>query len=406
MSQLDLWLGKHELLSIAELLRSHDITFDLLPHLTEQDLRDLGLSLGLRRKLERAIRQDPPTSTAPTPPLTVDHVPSGTPDRRQLTVVFVDLVGSTALSRKLDPEDLRRVIRAYQNAVAGEIARYQGHVAQLLGDGVMCYFGWPMADEFGAERAARASLDVVKAVSGVAAPTETALAVRIGIATGLVVVGELLAEGQPQEPMASVETPNLAARLQQLTAPGTILVARETRKLLGNAFLFEPVDVEPAKGFEDGMEAFRLIWEARGGSRFERRHGPELAKILGRDQEIELLRARWEQAQRGEGQGALLVGEAGIGKSRILRALIDEIRSGPHHRIEAQCSPYFLDRPFWPIVEHLRTAFGIRTSQPMTEQLQRLEQSLRELGVNLDEAVPLNAELLDITYTPPYSPLT
>lgn len=115
MSQLDLWLGKHELLSIAELLRSHDITFDLLPHLTEQDLRDLGLSLGLRRKLERAIRQDPPTSTAPTPPLTVDHVPSGTPDRRQLTVVFVDLVGSTALSRKLDPEDLRRVIRAYQN---------------------------------------------------------------------------------------------------------------------------------------------------------------------------------------------------------------------------------------------------------------------------------------------------
>ena len=245
-------------------------------------------------------------------------------------MVFVDLVGSTALSRKLDPEDLRHVIRVYQNTVAGEIARYQGHIAQLLGDGALCYFGWPTADEFGAERAARASLDVVKAVASVSVPTETGLAVRIGIATGLVVVGELLAEGQPQEPVVSGETPNLAARLQQLTPPGTILVAPETRRILGNAFIFERVDVGPAKGFEDGMEAFRLVGEVRGGSRFEKRHGPELAQILGRDQEIELLHARWKQALRGEGQGVLLVGEAGIGKSRILRALIDEFA---HSRI-------------------------------------------------------------------------
>jgi class 3 adenylate cyclase/tetratricopeptide (TPR) repeat protein len=403
MNQLESWLQKHELASIAELLKSHDVTIDILPDLTEQDLRELGLSLGLRRKLERAIRQDPPASSAPIRAAPLEHPsPASSPDRRQLTVVFVDLVGSTALSRKLDPEDLRQVIRAYQNTVAGEIARYQGHIAQLLGDGVLCYFGWPLADEFGAERAARASLDVVRAVSTVSAPTETALAVRIGIATGLVVVGELLAEGQPQEPMASGETPNLAARLQQLTAPGTILVASETRRILGNSFIFERVDVGSAKGFEDGMEAFRLVSEAGGGSRFERRHGHELAQIVGRDQEIELLHARWKQARRGEGQGVLLIGEAGIGKSRILRALIDEIRSEPHHRIEAQCSPYFLDRPLWPIVEHLRTAFGVRSSQPMTEQLQRLEHSLRELEVALEQAIPLNAELLDITYSPPY----
>ena len=403
MSQLESWLQSHELSSIAELLKSNDVTFDILPDLTEQDLRDLGLSLGLRRKLERAIWQDPPASiTAIHTPPTEHASPTSSPDRRQLTVVFVDLVGSTALSRKLDPEDLRHVIRVYQNTVAGEIARYQGHIAQLLGDGALCYFGWPTADEFGAERAARASLDVVKAVSSVSVPTETGLAVRIGIATGLVVVGELLAEGQPQEPVVSGETPNLAARLQQLTPPGTILVAPETRRILGNAFIFERVDVGPAKGFEDGMEAFRLVGEVRGGSRFEKRHGPELAQILGRDQEIELLHARWKQALRGEGQGVLLVGEAGIGKSRILRALIDEIRSQPHHRIEAQCSPYFLDRPLWPIVEHLRTAFGLRPAQPMTEQLQRLEHSLRELEVALEEAVPLNAELLDITYSPSY----
>jgi class 3 adenylate cyclase/tetratricopeptide (TPR) repeat protein len=316
--------------------------------------------------------------------------------------VFVDLVGSTALSRQLDPEDLRHVMRVYQNTVAGEIARYQGHIAQLLGDGVLCYFGWPLADEFGAERAARASLDVIKAIASLSVPSETALAVRIGIATGLVVVGELLAEGQPQEPVVSGETPNLAARLQQLTAPGTILVAPETRRILGDAFIFERIDVGPTKGFEDGMEAFRLVGEVRGGSRFEKSHGSELAQILGRDQEIELLHARWRQARRGEGQGVLLVGEAGIGKSRILRALVDELRSEPCHRIEAQCSPYFLDRPLWPIVEHLRTAFGIRPSQPMTEQLQHLEQSLRELGVGLEEAVPLNAELLDIVCSPSY----
>ena len=403
MSQLESWLQRHELSSIAELLKAHDITFDVLPELTEQDLRELGLSLGLRRKFERAIRQDPPATTIAIDTPAVERAsPASSPDRRQLTVVFVDLVGSTALSRKLDPEDLRNLIRGYQNTVAGEIARYQGHIAQLLGDGALCYFGWPMADEFDAERAARASLDVIKAVASVSVPAETALAVRIGIATGLVVVGELLAEGQPQEPMVSGETPNLAARLQQLTAPGTILVASETRRILGNAFIFERVEVGPAKGFEDGMEAFRLVGEVRGGSRFEKRHGPELAEILGRDQEIKLLHARWKQAQRGEGQGVLLVDEAGIGKSHILRALIDEMQSEPYHRIEVQCSPYFLDRPLWPMVEHLRTAFGIRPSQPMTKQLQRLERSLRELGVALDEAVPLNAELLDIVYSPAY----
>ena len=242
----------------------------------------------------------------------------------------------------------------------------------------------------------------MKAISSASVPIDTALSVRIGIATGLVVVGELVAEGQPQEPMVSGETPNLAARLQQLTAPGTILVAPETRRLLGNAFVFEPVEIGPAKGFEDGTGAFRLLGEVRGGSRFEKRHGQDLAQIVGRDQEIELLHARWKQAQRGEGQGVLLVGEAGIGKSRIVRALIDEVRSHPHHRVEAQCSPYLLDRPLWPIVEHLRAAFGIRSSQPMTEQLQRLEQSLGDLGLRLEEAIPLNAELLDITYSPAY----
>ena len=400
MPELESWLQKHELSSIAELLRSHDVTFDVLPDLTDQDFREIGLSLGLRRKLERAIREDRPVPIRTPSQETANSASS--PDRRQLTVVFVDLVGSTALSRRLDPEDLRRVVRLYQNTVAGEIARYKGHIAQLLGDGVLCYFGWPIADEFGAERAARASLDVLKAISGASVPIDTALAVRIGIATGLVVVGELVAEGQPQEPMVSGETPNLAARLQQLTAPGTILVAPETRRLLGNAFVFEPVEIGPAKGFEDGIEAFRLVGEVRGGSRFEKRHGQDVAQIVGRDQEIQLLHARWRQAQRGEGQGVLLVGEAGIGKSRIVRALIDEVRSHPHHRVEAQCSPYLLDRPLWPIVEHLRAAFGIRSSQPMSEQLQRLEQSLGDLGLRLEEAVPLNAELLDITYSPTY----
>ena len=369
MGQLEKWLQRHELASIAELLKSHDVTLDVLPDLTEQDLRELGLSLGVRRKFERAIRTDPPASPPVRSPHPEQTGAASAPDRRQLTVMFVDLVGSTALSRKLDPEDLRQIIRGYQNTVAGEIARYQGHIAQFLGDGVLCYFGWPVAYEFGAERAVRAGLDVIRAISSLPVPSDRQLAVRIGIATGLVVVGEMLSEGQPQEPMVSGETPNLAARLQQHTPPGTILVAQETRRILGNAFLFEPVELGPAKGFETGLEAFRVMGEALGASRFEKRHGAAIPAIVGRNQEIDLLLARWKQAKGGEGQGVLLVGEPGIGKSRILRALIDELRGEPHQRIDAQCSPYYLDRPLWPIVEHLRTAFDIRPSQPVTEQL-------------------------------------
>ena len=405
MSHLEKWLQRHELVSIAELLKSHDVTLDVLPDLTEQDLRELGLSLGIRRKLERAIRTDPPASSLVRSPHPEQASATSAPDRRQLTVMFVDLVGSTALSRKLDPEDLRQIIRSYQNTVAGEIARYQGHIAQFLGDGVLCYFGWPVAYEFGAERAVRAGLDVIRAISSLPVPSDRQLAVRIGIATGLVVVGEMLSEGQPQEPMVSGETPNLAARLQQHTPPGTILVAQETRGILGNAFLFEPVELGSAKGFETGLKAFRVMGEALGASRFEKRHGAAIPAIVGRNQEIDLLLARWKQAKGGEGQGVLLVGEPGIGKSRILRALIDELHGEPHQRIDAQCSPYYLDRPLWPIVEHLRTAFDIRASQPVTEQLGRLERSLQDLGVALDEAVPLNAELLDIAYAPSYPTL-
>ena len=273
MSQLEKWLQRHELASIAELLRSHDVTLDVLPDLTEQDLRELGLSLGIRRKLERAIRTDPPVSSLVRSPHSEQTSTTSAPDRRQLTVMFIDLVGSTALSRKLDPEDLRQVIRSYQNTVAGEIARYQGHIAQFLGDGVLCYFGWPVTYEFGAERAVRAGLDVIRAISSLPAPSDRQLAVRIGIATGLVVVGEMLSEGQPQEPMVSGETPNLAARLQQHTPPGTILVAQETRGILGNAFLFEPVELGPAKALRPASRRF-ASW-ARRWAPADSRNGTE-----------------------------------------------------------------------------------------------------------------------------------
>ncbi|HEY7244884.1 MAG TPA: AAA family ATPase [Xanthobacteraceae bacterium] len=405
MTRLESWLQKHELSSIEQLLKAHDITLDVLPELTEQDLRELGLSLGLRRKLERAIRRNPPASSS-IDVLAEQHAHHAfAPDRRQLTVMFVDLVGSTELSRKLDPEDLRQVIREYQNTVAAEVARHQGHIAQLLGDGVLCYFGWPVALEFAAEQAARASLDVVKAISKLSVVTERRLTVRIGIATGVVVVGELLSDGQPKEPMVSGETPNLAARLQQLTAPGTILIAPETQRILGNAFILERIILGPVKGFEPEMEAFRLIGEVAVGSRFQKRHGGELPPIVGRNRELDLLLERWSQAKSGEGQGVYLVGEAGIGKSRIVRALIDALQGETHQRIEAQCSSYYLDRPFWPIVEHFRNAFGIRSSQSMIEQARRLEQSLCGLGVKLEEAVPLNADLLDIACPPTYSAL-
>src|SRR5690349_3420696 len=312
------WLSGLGLGQYEQVFRDNDVDADLLPTLTADDLRELGVaSLGHRKRLLAAIATLAPPPAGPQPPATA---PAPTPltapqaERRQLTVMFVDLVGSTALSARLDPEEMREVLRAYQNAIAGEIARIDGHVAKLMGDGVLAYFGFPRAHEDDAERAVRAGLAVAEAVARLATPAGEPLAARVGIATGLVVVGDLAGEGAAQEEAVA----------------GAVVVADGTRRLLGEVFELRPLGPPRLKGFAVPVEAFRVAGERPAGSRFEARRSGRPAPMVGHDQELALVLERWRQARGGEGQAVLLVDEAGIGKSPLVRAVLDALEGEEH----------------------------------------------------------------------------
>ncbi len=316
--------------------------------------------------------------------------------------MFVDLVGSTALSSKLDPEDMREVIRAYQNAVAGEIARFDGHVAKFMGDGVLAYFGYPKAHEDEAERAVRAGLAITAAIGLLNNPAGEALAARVAIATGLVVVGDLVGEGVAQEQAVVGDTPNLAARLQGIAAQGQVVIADATRRLLGSGFELEDLGEHELKGIGEPVPAFAVTGERRVESRFEAMSGPSLLPMVGRDQELALLLERWALAKAGEGQGVLLVGEAGIGKSRISRALLDTLVEEEHFRVRYQCSPYHIDSALWPVIQQLNHAAGLETESPLEVRLDKLEMLLERAGGH--EAAPLIADLLGLDGVARYGP--
>src|SRR4051794_32989458 len=331
------WLRGLGLERYEQAFRDNDIDADVLPELTADDLTGLGItSVGHRRKLLAAIAaQRAPPTTPSVAALPATEPAPGAPavarsseaERRQLTVAFVDLVGSTELNRRLDPEDMCELIRAYQNLVAGEVTRFEGHVAMYMGDGVLAYFGWPRAHEDAAERAVRAGLAVAAGVPGIAAPTGERLAARVGVATGPVVVGELIGSGEAREREVVGETPNLAARLQALAEPGTVVVAEGTRRLVGGLFALRNLGALALKGFAQPVCAFAVAGEGEGEGRFEAMPGGggELTPLVGRDHELALLLDRWQRAREGEGQVVLLSGEAGIGKSRLVRALRERL---------------------------------------------------------------------------------
>jgi len=358
VDDIQAWLTGLGLERYTATFRDADLTADVLPELTEADLEKLGLPLGTRKKLLRAIaslgsgKQLVPPEANGSP-----QTPPRDAERRQLTIMFVDLVGSTALSARLDPEEMREVLRAYQNAVAGEIARFAGHVAKFMGDGVLAYFGWPKAHEDEAERAVRAGLAVTAAVTGLQTPNGERMTARIGIATGLVVVGDLLGEGAAQEAAVVGETPNLAARLQAVAAPGQIVIGDGTRRLLGSRFNLEGLGAQTLKGIMAPVPAFVVVGERATEGRFEARTGSSVLPMVGREQELELLLERWRQARAGDGQGVLLVSEAGIGKSRISRALLDAVADEPHTRIRYHCSPHHTDSALWPVIQQLKQRF-------------------------------------------------
>jgi len=406
MDEMGQWLGRIGLGDYTSLFQENDIDFEVLPDLTEVELETLGLSLGHRKKLMRAIaalgtRAPEPTNIAA--PGALSQVLHDEADRRQLTIMFVDLVGSTELSTSLDPEVMRELMQSYRNAVAAEITRFEGHVAKFLGDGVLAYFGWPRAHEDEAERAIKAGLRITTATAGLMTPTGEALAARIGIATGLVVVGDLAGEGAARERAVTGQTPNLAARLQGLAEPGSVVIAEATRALARGAFSYADLGHVALKGIPNPVRAWRVAGEI-SASRFDAAHGAGLGAFVGRDQEVELLHSRWEQSAGGEGQVVLLSGEGGIGKSRIAEQLRLRLGNEGHVRLRYQCSPFHLDSPLQPAIAQLEYAAKISADDDEEARLAKLETLLRPSTPDMDAVVPLIAALLGIPLGGRYSP--
>ena len=360
MQEIADWLDKLGMSEYAQSFVENGIDFTVLTDLTDQDLKDIGVLLGHRRKLLRAIAElGGAGNGAPTfaPPAAAPIAPQDTAERRQVTVMFSDLVGSTGLSARIDPEDLREVISVDQKCVAETVQRFGGFVGKYMGDGVLVYFGYPQAHEDDAERAVRAGLELVVAVA--ALRTRASLQTRVGIATGLVVVGDLIGSGEAQERGIVGETPNLAARLQGVAEPNMLVIAESTRKLLGNLFDLEDLGAKDLKGIAEPVRAWAAVRASSVESRFDALHGIGLTALVGREEELELLLRRWSRAKTGEGQVALLSGEAGIGKSRLTSALLERLSGEPHTRLRYFCSPQHTDSALYPIIGQMERAAGL-----------------------------------------------
>jgi class 3 adenylate cyclase len=365
MQEIAGWLKDLGLERYTRCFAENDIDFSVLCDLNDSDLEKIGVaSLGHRRKLLRAIADlatkethAPAATSLPAGAAAVTRQ-AGFGERRQVTVMFSDLVGSTALSARMDPEDLREVMAAYQTCVAETVRRFDGFVAKYMGDGVLAYFGYPQAHEDDAERAVRAGLELVAAVTALKA--SVSLQTRVGIATGLVVVGDLIGSGEAQERGIVGETPNLAARLQGVAQPTMVIIADSTRRLVGDLFELEDLGPQDLKGIVGPARAWSALRQSAFESRFDAMHATGLTALIGRDEECELLLRRWSRAMAGEGQVVLLSGEAGIGKSRLTAALLERLAGEPHTRLRYFCSPQHADSALYPIIGQMERAAGFR----------------------------------------------
>jgi class 3 adenylate cyclase len=390
MQQIADWLEKLGMSEYAKSFTENRIDFSVLPDVTDQHLKDLGLPLGDRLKMLRAIRELSGTLSASPQP---EARTQDTAERRQVTVMFSDLVGSTALSARMDPEDLREVISAYQKCVAQTVQRFGGFVANYMGDGVLVYFGYPEAHEYDAERAVRAGLELNAAVA--ALKTSVLLQTRVGIATGVVVVGDLIGAGETLESGIVGETPNLAARLQGVAEPNTVVIAESTRKLLGDLFEFESLGEKDLKGISGPVQTWAALRPSSVESRFEALHTSGVTKLVGREEELELLLRRWSKAKTGEGQVVLLSGEPGIGKSRLTAALFERIASEPHTRLRYFCSPQRADSAFFPIISQMERAAGFVQDDTVQTKLDKLD-ALMAQSHTLRQDIALFADMLSL----------
>jgi class 3 adenylate cyclase/predicted ATPase len=401
MQQIADWLEKLGLGQYAPRFAENDINFAILSDLTDQDLKELGVSsLGHRRQLLRAIAElnDAEKGAPKLAPVTEQPTtprPHDAAERRQVTVMFCDLVGSTALSARLDPEDIRAIVGAYHRSCAEQITRAGGFVAKYMGDGVLAYFGYPQAHEHDAERAVLAGLALVEAAPMLKTAAGAPLQVRVGIATGLVVVGDLIGAGAAQEQAVVGQTPNLAARLQALAEPNMVVIADGTRRLLGNLFELRDLGPQDLKGIAGPTRAWAALRASSVESRFEALHMTGLAALVGREEEFEALLRRWSRAKSREGQVVLISGEAGIGKSRLTAALLERLAAESHTRLRYFCSPQHTDSALHPIIGQMERAAGLAYNDRPQAKLDKLGAALAQTSTSPEDAA-LFAEMLSL----------
>ena len=395
------WLQSVGLAKYAPLFEEHEITFDVLPHLTDADVERLHLPIGSQRRLKVELEKLAAATRASDAgrALAESRASGGGAERRQLTVMFCDIVGSTALAERLDPEELRDLLQRYRRTCREAVERYDGHVAQYLGDGLMAYFGWPTAHADDAERGLRAALERVDAVKALGETSP--LAIRIGLATGPVVVGDT---ANTEAKLAVGETPNLASRLQGVAGPDEVVIASATRHLVGDTFELTDLGPQVVKGVPDPVQAFRVDAVQRTGGRFESRHtGRPLSPLVGREDEATLLLEQWELARTGTGRVVLIGGEPGIGKSRLTQVL-RERASKPHRTRRYQCSPYHLNSALYPFIEQFEFVAGFVRGDTIDQRLDKMETVIAGTAEQVAEWAPLFAGMLSLPVSR-YAPL-
>ncbi|MDF0498739.1 ATP-binding protein [Bradyrhizobium yuanmingense] len=402
------WLESVGLSQYTELFVRHRIDLDILPHLTESDLAQIGLPLGDRKRLQRATA----SLSGMAAPAAGHTLPATAivAERRQLTTMFCDMVDSTALSAQFDPEDVRDMIASFRETCVGVVKHYEGFAARFVGDGILVYFGYPKAHEDDAERAVRAGLEIVRTLSTAPAieplgALSHAPAVRIGIATGLVVVGDLVGQGTEERDSAVGETVNLAARLQGLAPPNGVVISSSTQSLLKGKFDYRNLGVHALKGISGRTQAWHVVRPSRVETRFAAAIGSRLTPLVNRDDEITVLLGRWEQAKAGDGQVVVLFGEPGIGKSRIVQEIFVRIAGDRHGHVSFQCSPYYSSTAFHPFIEQLKFALGLDRDDASASSLSSLERTVAAAHGDIEQMTPLFAALLSIPTGGRYPPL-
>ena len=395
------WLARHGLDQYAQTFAENNIEYSVLPDLTEDDLEKLGVSLGHRKKLLRAIDAVRParqardtTEVSRIGTEAISPVQHRDAEFRQITVMFCDLVGSTQLAEKLDPEDLHKLIDAYRGECSTAIKRYGGEVARFFGDGVMAFFGWPSAHEDDAARATRAALEIVSGVTKISGPVT--LACRVGVCSGPVIVGEIGTSTTSWSMDAVGETPNMAARLQTLAAPNTVLISESTRRLVSAAFDLQDLGLQELKGVTEPLHVYRVLAAKNIATRFEAAHAGFLTPLVGRSTELSLLLDRWQKVKEGDGQVIILSGAPGVGKSRLLHELKSHIQRDPHVLLHHQCSPYHIQSAFFPVIEQIEQAAQLTAREADEEKIAKLKAYLPRSTDSPIEPVLLIAKLLSI----------